>query len=191
MKMFKAIAILTTFFVITTTAAQEKRWNQEPTSFRGIPWGASEYEAKKIVQKDPYAPFSCSQGGAATVGVEQICTAPFALGSAPIQANLTFSDQKFVYVSGSFKIDDYSLVKRAFMDKYGPPTSTEQSRVQTKIGATYDQEELKWVGPNIQISLQRFGSKITEGYFYVTTQEYWAARLKAFEERRSKLKDKL
>ena len=160
-----------------TPSAPKTKWNQEPTAFRGIPWGTSEKEAKKLV---PMVFCNTSQ-----------CIAPFSLGSVNVSTYLSFIKDRFVAVTASFKADGYETVKMAFMDKYGPPTSTANSTVQNRLNATLQQEELKWDGKTVYIELRRLGTDLTQGTFVIETQEYRATEEKNGSADKSKLKDAL
>ena len=171
---------------IVSIKTPDNTWPQEPTAFRGIPWGSSEKDAKAITNTN----FRCFNNQTEmSVGTERICNASFMLDPVGMTVLLIFSDGKFVSTVGDFNSDDYTTVRTVFVEKYGPPTTTSNSAVKTRMGVEYQQEQLTWVGPNIHIKLSRFGSEATEGSFIISTQEYRNAQIKILEENRKKLKD--
>jgi hypothetical protein len=138
-------------------------WTQEPTNFRGVPWGATEKEAKKIVD------LNC-------VNIRQNhrgCVSPFQLNGHEITPVFMFLNGKLGGVSGRFKVEAYPDLRTAFVDKYGAPSSTERSTVQNKMGASFEQESLVWDGPTIYIHLTRLSDTVTNGSFSVGTKNYF------------------
>lgn len=75
--------------------------------------------------------------------------------------------------------------------KYGPPMTAKISTVQNRMNASFEQEKLAWEGPEVAISLERLGDRVTEGDFAIWTQEYRAVSTKANEDAKKKLKDAL
>lgn len=161
--------------------AQDRAWPQEPTSFRSVPFGATEKEAKQLLKMD-----LCLNS---TVG--RFCSSTFRLADVTVKSFMQFPAGKFEGVDGEFDSGDYSTVRSIFIDKYGPPTLTNSSEVHNGAGATFNQETLEWVGPVMRITLSRFGSKVTEGLFSIQTQASWEAVRRDAEAKRSKAKDGL
>lgn len=176
-------AVFAFAMLITTGAvfAQVRPWPQEPTSFRSVPFGATEKEAKQLLKMD-----LCLNS---TVG--RFCSSKFQLADVMISSFMQFQAGKFEGVDGSFDSDDYSSIRSIFIDKYGPPTNTKASEVHNRAGGTFSQETLEWIGPTIRITLSRYGSKLTEGLFGIQTQSSWAAEHKEAEDKRTKAKDGL
>ncbi len=82
-------------------------------------------------------------------------------------------------------------MRTAFVEKYGTPMTSRSSTVQDRMNTSFEQEKVTWEGPEVAISLDRLGDKVTEGFFYILTQEFRAGLLKANEDAKKKLKDAL
>ncbi len=150
---------------------------QEPTAFRGVPWGATQKEAKKLLRFE-----YCEKTG---------CLSHFKLGSADIESIMTFdAGDRFVSTTGSFASGDYLTVKQAFTDKYGPPTRVESSMVSNALGAKFEQESLIWEGLTSHIVLSKY-VKVTEGIFVISTKDYWDALNKEQQDKQAAAKDAL
>jgi hypothetical protein len=151
-------------------------WQQEPKAFRGVTWGTSEKDAKAALK------FGFCTDSASTIPSSKMrsCMSRFSLGSVSVTAIFQFMNDKFVAVGGHFPSEGYQTVRSAFVGKYGPPTAK-----------SFEQEKLTWEGPEVAISLDRSGEKVTEGFFYILTQEFRAGLLKANEDRQKRLKDAL
>ena len=157
-------------------------WNQQPDSFRGIPWGATEKEAKKITNLG-----TCLSSRTK----ERNCSLMFKLGSVEMEAFLSFQATGFVSVSGSFDSSSYQTVKSAFIEKYGTPTTTQTKTVQNRMNAQFEQEQMEWSGSAAHIVLSRFGSKLTEGFFIIETAANYNATKRAIEAEKANLKNGL
>ena len=162
-------------------------WEQEPKAFRGVTWGTSEKDANAALK------FGFCTDSASTIPGSKMrsCMSPFSLGSASVTAIFQFMNDKLVAVGGHFPSKEYQTVRTAFVEKYGPPMTAKSSTVQNRMNASFEQEKLTWEGPGVAISLDRLGDKVTEGFFYVLTQEFRAGLLKANEDAKKKLRDAL
>lgn len=161
-------------------------WQQEPKAFRGVTWGTSEKDAKAALK------FGFCTDSASTIPSSKMrsCMSPFSLGGVSVTAIFQFMNDKLVAVGGHFPTEEYQTVRTAFVEKYGPPTA-KSSTVQNRMNASFEQEKLTWEGPKVAISLDRLGDKVTEGFFYILTQEFRAGLVKANEDAKKKLKDAL
>ena len=162
-------------------------WQQEPKAFRGVTWGTSEKDANAALK------FGYCTDSASTIPGSKMrgCMSQFSLGSVSVTAIFQFMNDKLVAVGGHFPSKDYQTVRTAFVEKYGPPMTAKSSTVQDRMNASFEQEKLTWEGPGVAISLDRLGDKVTEGFFYLLTQEFRAGLLKANEDVKKKLRDAL
>jgi len=157
-------------------------WNQEPDSFRGIRWESSEKDAMKI-GNIPTCLTVRSQ--------VRNCRLIFKLGTANIKSYLNFENDRFIEVFGSFDSSDYPTVRAAFIDNYGMPTEIQTKKVQNRMNATFEQEDMTWHGKTVHITLSRFGSTLTEGLFSLETAAHFDATMKALEAEKANLKNGL
>ncbi len=164
-----------------TLMAQDRTWPQEPTSFRSVPFGATEKEAKKIVKT----------GLCFTLEADRGCSADFDLAGVQISSIMVFRADQLGRVQAKFPSSSFSSVRTVFIDKYGEPQSDKESTVQNNAGASFNQETLEWNGPNIFLQLKRYGSTISEGAFVVQTQKMLQDIYRDADAKRSKAKDDL
>ena len=162
-------------------------WQQEPKAFRGVTWGTSEKDANAALK------FGFCTDSASTIPGSKMrsCMSPFSLGSVSVTAIFQFMNDKLVAVGGHFPSKEYQTVRTAFVEKYGPPMTAKSSTVQNRMNASFEQEKLTWEGPGVAISLDRLGDNVTEGFFYVLTQEFRVGLLKANENAKKTLRDAL
>ena len=160
---------------------QDKAWPQEPTSFRSVPFGASEKEAGKIVKTGLCFNATGDRG----------CSADFELAGIAIHTIMIFRADQFTSVQGKFPSDSYSTLRQVFVEKYGIPSDTKQSTIQNRAGAKFSQESLIWDGPKIRLQISHYGDTVTEGEFSLVTQKMRAEILKDADAKTSKAKDDL
>jgi hypothetical protein len=162
---------------------QGQVWLQEPTTFRSVPFGASEKEAKQTVEIDHC--FNISE-------VTRLCIAMFKLDGVQIDSTMLFRSDSFDIVNGHFPSGSYQKIRSVFIDKYGAPTKTEEVVLQNSAGAKLKEQRLTWEGPKISVQLDQFGFNATEGgLFSVATMKYFADEKRDWEVRRAKEKNGL
>jgi hypothetical protein len=96
--------------------------------------------------------------------------------SQPVQP-----ESKLSGVLLSFESKNYETVKDILVERYGKPTSTQHEPYKTQGGAESTNEILMWKGPHSSIYLTRFGSRITEGFARMGSNE----SLEAFSKKRA------
>src|ERR1035438_9006974 len=52
----------------------------------------------------------------------------------------------FILATGDFPSEDYEAVRDMFIGKYGQPYNIAESEVQNRLGTTFQQERLLWIG---------------------------------------------
>lgn len=64
-----------------------------------------------------------------------------------------------------FTPDNYNIVKRVLIKKYGDPTMSKTSILQNNMGAKFFQEKISWTDPKgiMIVHLSRYGDSVTEG----------------------------
>lgn len=85
----------------------------------------------------------------------------------------SFMDNKLGDASMVIPISEYSTFLDAFKLKYkNLKYNQSTSSVSTAMGATFTQEENTWVDASGSVVFNKFGSKITESFISITTNEY-------------------
>jgi hypothetical protein len=145
---------------------------KEPDDFRGVPWGATEKALRDKLGEASAHGFE----GCQTYSPEdrwlgnRYCLGAFPLAGIPVDAVYSFRANRFVRVNLTFPAQDFDRLAAIFVERYGPPTSSTRERYKTKGGAEAVNEILKWSGPRIAISLERYGSRITNGSARIVTR---------------------
>jgi hypothetical protein len=106
----RAAGILALAFLLSAAPAIAA-WN-EPSSFEGIPWGASPEEATAIATARGDS-MRCSIG---------TCGGSVDIGPVRAEAWYRFIDGRLHDVHLRFDPKDYAILKQAFIDRYGSPT---------------------------------------------------------------------
>jgi hypothetical protein len=161
---------------------------EDPTHFRGVPWGASETELREKLSGVSDGPEGrlpgvrrCEsyQDKFRWVG-DRSCDGAFYIGSVAVQAIYSFRKDGFTNVLLRFRPENFSEIERVLLERYGPPTSQADPPIKTRGGAELMNRILKWTGPIVVISLERYFGKITEsGASFSTVEDNQeAARLR-------------
>lgn len=132
-------------------------WN-EPDTFRGVPWRASEEVLKSHVPGTCHAPLASSSG---LLG-DRACSSSFTIGDVPVKALLWLRGGGFVGVTFSFDPKRFPTIEGAFKERYGDPTGTKEEPSRTKGGLEFVNVEYEWQGAKVCISLRKCAGKITE-----------------------------
>ena len=80
---------------------------------------------------------------------------------------------------------------RLLSQKYGPPNEMEQSVVQNRMGAEFDQFHATWTIKNAYISLYNRLSKVDEGYLEISTLDHLERSLDKFDDDTARQLDNL
>lgn len=179
--MMRLIPVLTFLVVIILTILPAVAWD-EPDSFRNIPWGSPpSVVAEQLKGKDLYEKVSCYGSGGSSS-----CMGHVRIGDVRTFVYITFETGGMDHVGLTFPSDAYPRMKIIFVDRYGPPTSSRSETLQNRMGAKYENEILEWTGEKVDIVLHRYGSKLTDSYARIETNESKRRRL---EEAKKKLKE--
>ena len=90
------------------------------------------------------------------------CIQAFELGTARISATYNFRRNHFVRVDLRFLSDRFDEVLSVFVERYGNPTRQQQQRVQNRMGAQFENHIVRWEGPRVVISAQRYGADLAK-----------------------------
>jgi hypothetical protein len=89
----------------------------------------------------------------------------------------------------SFPAAEYTVMRDIFIDRYGPPTVTKRETLQNRMGATFTNEILEWVGARVVIDLRRYGSTLDDGQAVVGLKSVVDREREKAEKARKKGKD--
>jgi hypothetical protein len=130
----------------------------EPASFRGIPWKAPEVSVRAM-----WPELHCHTP-ANPIYWTRLCSTldPVTIEGVPVKPTVGFRSDEFGYVALAFGMAHYPTVERFFVERYGPPTRQEQ-QAPGPAGAPVTHEVLEWIGPNVSITLEKYGHSPTEG----------------------------
>jgi hypothetical protein len=137
-------------------AAPAFAWD-EPSGFRGVPWGAS---VETVKEKIPEV--SCYESVA--------CSGDLWVGTVKTYTRLLLREGGLDAVIVAFPADDFNIIKPIFIERYGQPTSRSTPEVQNKAGARFENEVLLWAGKKVQVTLRRYGDSLTYGLGTIRTQ---------------------
>ena len=151
-----AIVFLAALFVGPSHLAA---WN-EPEGFKDYKFGMTRSEVEslarpKIQNKNSFAP------------TEQI-------GDIKVTAHFRYEKdaqglERLGEISFFFQTrSQYLLIKSAFIERYGTPTSTSMVLHRNGFGAQFKSEHLKWNGETISISIEEIATA-KDGYVSIST----------------------
>lgn len=176
---------------------------EEPDNFRGIKWGASPDEAKEIIREqrrqrgvkfdrqgfgEPPHKFVTEivpKDGVRTREFDQTTFFGFydTVGEAGVNITLRFKDNKFVQAELRFVPGFFSILEAAFKERYGAPTSEAERELQNRAGAKFLNKQIRWLGQNVNVRLEKYGSTVTEGTATITQAEFEKAQMREFKEK--------
>lgn len=192
--------------LLTLLLASASYGFQEPDNFRGVKWDASPEEAKEVIKEqwkkrevefDRYG-FASKPEHFARVRDIEPKTGLYGkggrgeflfrdtIGDAIVDIHIWFLENKFVQAELRFKSAFFPILEAAFKDRYGAPTLEEEREVQNRAGAKFTNKQISWIGPNVQIRIEKYFGTITDGRATVSQSAYVEYLLK---ERKEKLKD--
>jgi len=166
--------VFATLVVVTSASA----WN-EPDTFRGVPWGASEEAAKERI------PATCMSNPNDMFG-ERTCSSSFTVGDVPTKALLWFRSGGFVGVTLRFDPKRFYTIEAAFKERYGPPTSTKEDPGKTRGGLEFVNVEHEWQGSKVYISLKKYAGTISESRAVIQTAAEREEQMKNIRQRGKK-----
>jgi hypothetical protein len=170
-------AVACTIVVLGLGVAAKTVAFDDPDGFRGVPWGASEEELR--AKLGGVSADGRWRGVSSCFGVpadqrwlgDRLCSGAFLLGDVKVDATYKFRGGRFAGVLLTFESGHYERIARIFVDRYGPPTGTEERPYRTQGGAQSTNQILEWKGALVLINVQRHGDRITRGLAGLWTQE--------------------
>jgi hypothetical protein len=190
--MSRALMVLALMAFADRAHAQSPKgqWPKEPDTYRGIRWQAPISEAAERVgnlsclcEYKDMARSPCQYGDADADKTPETrnCLGDLTIGSITMKEMWSFTQDKFVGAGLSFSSDDFEKLRDIFIERYGPPTSSTEDDLQTRMGAKATNRTLIWQGRAVTITLQRFSGTITEGYASIETNAHLAQKKKDSE----------
>jgi hypothetical protein len=170
--------------IVAISAGSAFGW-AEPEKFRGVPWGATKQEALTILQAAGAE--KCSQ-----VSSPGTCMVNAHIG--PVAAYISFHFGKsdaFEQAMLFFSPDSYGELRGIFIDRYGPPTATNETTIQNRFGATYTNEIVEWSGERVHIMLRRYFTTLDQGLGIIQLKTVYDRSREADEKARKKGKEDL
>lgn len=160
---------------ICVAALAQTEWPQEPSNFRGVPFGATQRDARRALH---LSVLDCS-------GV-RCSDVRFMLGHVVLRNDLFFHDGKFVQAVLNFASSDFDYLREVFIQRYGDPMTTEHRDMKRATGAERENETLEWRGSKAVVILARYaaGEPLT-GYALVT-ERHWADELQRMAEQQQR-----
>ena len=186
----KMTAIFSLAVVASSAQDRTATWSQEPDSFRGLKFGSSEAEEKHNfggVGRCIDVPGELRIGEVGPRG----CGTQFTIGDTSVNGFLRLANDKFV--QGMFKFDskEFEKVRDTFIERYGRPQVTSNSEVKNRMGATFTNQQLRWHGQLVQITLAKYTDQLTESMLVIGLSEFMESEQKKEENERKRAAEKL
>jgi hypothetical protein len=158
--------------VASQTPTQRPRaslWPLEPDGYRGVKFGTPMEKFDRFYADDPD---DKTQVLGDECNTQNFCTRVDKIGDVPLAEIWTFSAEKRLggvvsRFKRNAKTDPYDFIKAVLIKRYGPPTATTTRPVQNRLGATFKNERVMWVGKTVILQLDRYSKSLDEGFFVI------------------------
>ncbi len=164
MRLLLAVLLACVAFIPSVLA-----WD-EPTSFHGIPFGASPEVIRQHLPR-----FRCRREGGPTYATHH-CDGHLMIGTVHAFALIECETAGMDSVALSFAVEKYDEMTSAFLARYGTPTDRETEPLQNRLGAHFLNEILRWTGKVLSIRLEKYGADVTQSMAFLRTHEATALR---------------
>jgi len=150
-------------------------WPQEPTGFRGVPWGTLIDDAERTLEAtvtdrpsgvsaikayDSAVTMTVMAGPIGDVYVSELWK--FGEGSAKVLGPP--ADPKGLEsVIWTFASDSFDTLSEILVARFGPATETRSDEVENRMGAKFTNSVWVWRGPNVTLSFIRYAGNVAEG----------------------------
>jgi hypothetical protein len=174
----RRLALILLALSLTSLAYAGEPW-KEPEDFRGLKWGASPTDAKRLFQRmDPYW-FEDGPVQQYFAKGEQITD------TLIVHFLLMFFDKQFFAANMEFRTERFDEVLSIFQARYGKPHSTHKEVLQNAFAAKVPNVTHTWSGPTVLIELTKHES-MTQGGMNIAKRDI----LRKFDEsKRQRAKD--
>lgn len=164
MNALKVYSVLILPVVMLLTFANEaSAWN-EPSGFKGVPFGSSEETLKGKIQ------ITGCHNLRMPIFPERFCDARLEIGGVAVEATFSFRSDTLVGINLTFDSQNFSTMEDIFIERYGTPTSQADNQVQTMGGATHVNRTDVWDGSLVHVTLVRYANKITQSLASLITK---------------------
>ena len=143
--------------LVVVAAGTALAWD-EPDAVRGLTWGASQEDLRRVA-KDRGEPAPLC----AAAAPHETCTHGAEIGSVRATIHYRFRDDKFVSASLGFLPTDFSLIRTIFVERYGEPTKRREERFQTWSRQKAMNPVVVWEGRRVIIELRMYGRTLSTG----------------------------
>ena len=143
--------------LIVVAAGTALAWD-EPDAVRGLTWGASQEDLRRVA-KDRGEPAPLC----ASAAPHETCTTGGEIGSVRATIHYRFRDDKFVSAALGFLPTDFSMIRTIFVERYGEPTKRREERFQTWSRQKAMNPVLVWEGRKVNVELRMYGRTLSTG----------------------------
>lgn len=149
--------------------------DKRPREFKGLPWGASEADASRVLSKENW-PLECH-----TIENQRRCQGLLSVADHAVILHVNFVNGALGQVVFDFHHETWSILRETFIEKYGEPS----------MHSAELNEFLVWQWEDgFDIKLLRYSSSTSRrGIATMTTAEYAAMKAAANAARKEKAKD--
>ena len=183
--MSKRLLVLAVIFLGATSFSQTKGWEKEPMTVFGIPLGeaipagkvpACQLSSKENGYKQPSDP--CIAFSRLDPDFGELMGLPFP--SIAHRGSIHFHDGLVSKIIIDLSHDGYRQMRLILVERYGEPAKIEHSTVTSRAGATFDTEELSWVGVKNSVSLSERVDRIDRSIVIFSNNERSQIEYKKF-----------
>jgi hypothetical protein len=135
--------------------------------FLGVPWGISLQELKTRLGGG--SRLECTPTG-------RYCSHAERLGTVPVALGYEFIASRFTIGSVAFASADYAAIRQLLVERFGPPTFTEERPETTRGGATFTIGTVRWEGRAAVAVLSNFGKPMERGTMTMMSREEYERR---------------
>ncbi len=154
MKIAFMVSILLLLGGTISSHADTEKWKNEPGTFRGVPFGATEADVLKIIPG-----MNCND----TKSGRSCYDTNHTIGKIKTGCLLTFNKGKFSGVYIVFHSDDYNNVKSELIETYGEPMKSVDYDIKTRAGISQKNNKLLWYGDKLIVSVQKYCGDLHNG----------------------------
>ncbi len=158
----------------TSTKEISKTWEKEPSTFMSIKLGAP-LSVPECPSTNSYG-IVVSRPEKTTGPCAEISKDNYFLGNmkAFFNVRMVLIDKNVEAVDATVYSFEWTLLRDALLEKYGPPQSITTEKVRTQAGVEYERETLTWIGQHLTIRAQSIGSDIEKSTLSAYSKAYSA-----------------
>lgn len=156
---------------------------QEPLTFKGFELGADKeaflaaLPPASICRED-----RCTWTAERCSGWEKQCSYG---GVVPELIGATFKDGKLATVIVFMPSSKFDELASAMRERFGKPARDEESTIQNRMGASFDNRKLRWIRSGVWLDLTKRAGKIDRCTVFLTSEQH---AMEAAEKRKADAK---